>query len=155
MPKKDNMTLDKIVAIAGRPGLFEMVAQSRSGIIARSLVDGKRISSPINNQISVMTEIQIFCIGGEMPLTEVFDKIIAYEKGAIARISPKANKIDLEAYFFEIIDNYDEERVYPSDIKKIIQWYNILVSSKVIGLSEKKNKKATAETSTKENDSEQ
>lgn len=149
------MTLDKIVAITGRPGLFEIVAQSRGGIIARSLVDGKRIACTINNQISVMTEIQIFCIGGETPLTEVFDKIIDYEEGAIARISPKANKIDLEAYFFEILENYDDEKVYPSDIKKIIQWYNLLVSSKVIGLSEKKNKKATAETSTKENDSEQ
>lgn len=140
------MTLDKIVAIAGRPGLFEMVAQSRSGIIARSLVDGKRISSPINNQISVMTEIQIFCIGGEMPLTEVFDKMIAYEKGAVARISPKANKIDLEAYFFEIIDNYDEERVYPSDIKKIIQWYNILLSKEILKWEseEKKPAKKTA-----------
>ena len=65
-------------------------------------------------------------------MTSVFEKIFAYESGAVTRLSPKSAAVDLEAYFFEIVDNYDEERVYPSDIKKIMQWYNILLSKKLI-----------------------
>ena len=67
------MQLDKILSISGRPGLFEMEAQTRGGIVARSLVDGKRVTTSVNNQVSVLSEIQIYCIGTEVPLAEVFD----------------------------------------------------------------------------------
>jgi len=73
------MQLDKILAISGRPGLFEMEAQTRSGIVARSLVDGKRITTSINSQINILSEIQIYCIGSEIPLAEVFEKILKKE----------------------------------------------------------------------------
>ena len=61
---------------------------------------------------------------------------MTYESGAATRVSPKSAAVELEAYFFEILDNYDEERVYPSDIKKIMQWYNLLLSKKMIPLPE-------------------
>ncbi len=147
MPKKDNMNLDKVLAISGRPGLFEMVTQSRGGIIAHSLLDGKRISTAVNNQISILSEIQVYCIGGEMPLSEVFEKMLVYENGKEARVSPKAPKLDLEAYFFEVLDQYDEDRVYASDIKKIIQWYNLLLAKgmiKEIPKTEKKNEEKSS-----------
>ena len=146
------MQLDKILAISGRPGLFEMEAQTRSGIVARSLVDGKRITTSINSQINILSEIQIYCIGSEIPLAEVFEKILKKEDGKNASVSPKAAAVDLEAYFFDILDNYDEERVYPSDIKKIIQWYNLLLQKKLIDSPEpktqKKKEKPTAKKST-------
>ena len=135
------MQLDKILAISGRPGLFEMEAQTRSGIVARSLVDGKRITTSINSQINILSEIQIYCIVSEIPLAEVFEKILKKEEGKKASVSPKAAAVDLEAYFFDILDNYDEERVYPSDIKKIIQWYNLLLQKKLIDSPEPKTKK--------------
>src|SRR5210317_963326 len=126
------MDLSKIIAISGRPGLFEIKAQTRSGVVATSLLDGKRITTNPNAQISVLNDIQVYCIGEEIPLTTVFEKILAYEAGAPTRLSPKSAPVALEAYFFEIIENYDEERVYPSDIKKIMQWYNLLLSKNLI-----------------------
>ena len=128
------MQLDKILAISGRQGLYEMKAQTRSGIVAISLVDGKRITSSINNQISILSEIQVYCIGKEIPLAEVLKKIFKKESGDIASIKPKAAPADLKAYFSNLVEQYDEDRVYPSDIKKIIQWYNILVINKIITL---------------------
>ena len=128
------MHLDKILSISGRPGLFEMEAQTRGGITAISLIDNKRISSPVSRQISFLNEIQVYCIGKEVPLDEIFNRILKYESGSIARVSPKVSNIDLKAYFFKIIEDYDEDRVYPSDIKKIIQWYNLLVTKNLIVL---------------------
>jgi hypothetical protein len=126
------MQLDKILAISGRPGLYEMKAETRSGIVAISLVDGKRITSSINNQISILSEIQVYCIGKEIPLAEVLKKLLKKESGNIASIKPKAAAADLKAYFYALVEHYDEDRVYSSDIKKIIQWYNILVTNKII-----------------------
>ena len=126
------MDLSNIIAVSGRPGLFEIKAQTRTGVVATSLIDGKRITTNTNAQISVIGDIQVYCIGEEIPLTSVFEKILTYESGAATRLSPKSTAVDLESYFFEIVDNYDEERVYPSDIKKIMQWYNLLLSKELI-----------------------
>ena len=128
------MQLDKIISISGRPGLYEMKAETRSGIIAISLVDGKRITSSINNQISILSEIQVYCIGKEIPLAEVLKKLLKKESGNLASIKPKASAADLKAYFSDLVEQYDEDRVYSSDVKKIIQWYNILVTNKIITL---------------------
>ena len=137
------MQLDKILAISGRQGLYEMKAQTRSGIVAISLVDGKRITSSINNQISILSEIQVYCIGKEIPLAEVLKKLLKKESGNIASIKPKATPADLKAYFSDLVEQYDEDRVYSSDIKKIIQWYNILVVNKMITLEKSKPKPPT------------
>ena len=134
------MQLDKILAISGRQGLYEMKAQTKSGIVAISLLDGKRITSSINNQISILSEIQVYCIGKEIPLEEVLKKLLKKESGKIASIKPKAAAADLKAYFSALVEQYDEDRVYPSDIKKIIQWYNILVANKMITLDKSKPK---------------
>ena len=137
------MQLDKILAISGRPGLYEMKAETRSGIVAISLVDGKRITSSINNQISILSEIQVYCIGKEIPLAEVLKKLLKKESGNIASIKPKAAAADLKAYFSALVEHYDEDRVYSSDIKKIIQWYNILVTNKIIILEKLTPKPST------------
>ena len=126
------MDLTKIIAVSGRPGLYEMQTQTRGGVVATSLVDGKRITTSLNSQISILSDIQIYCIGEEVPLTSIFEKMLAYESVAVTRVSPKSSAIELEGYFFEILENYDEDRVYPSDIKKIMQWYNLLLSKNLI-----------------------
>lgn len=122
------MELDKIIAISGRPGLFEVQVQTRTGFVAHSLVDGKRITASIRDQVSLLSEINIYGLQDEVPLAEIFQKILAKENGAVCSVKPKAPATDLEAFFFEVFQDYDEERVYPSDIKKIIQWYNVLVN---------------------------
>ena len=132
------MDLSKIIAVSGRPGLYKINTQTRAGVVATSLIDGKRITANASVQISVLGEIQVYCIGKETPLLDVFVKILAFESGNPSSISPKSSSVELEAYFFKILDNYDEERVYPNDIKKILQWYNLLLSKKMITLTKSK-----------------
>ena len=120
------MELDKILAISKKPGLYKLITQSRGGFIAESLLDQKRISVSISSNVSLLSEIAIYTLNEELPLKEVLSKIFDKEKGAETSTSPKASKDDLEAYFFSVLPDYDEDRVYLSDIKKILNWYNLL-----------------------------
>lgn len=129
------MDLSDIIAVSGRPGLFKIQTQTRTGVVALSLLDGKRITTNPTAKLSILSDIQVYCIGEEIPLSSVFEKLLNYEAGGVTRISPKSNAVDLEAYFFEVLENYDEDRVYVSDIKKILQWYNLLVTKKILSLS--------------------
>lgn len=125
------MALDKILSIGGKPGLYKLLTQTRSGFVGESLLDGKRVTVGLRSNVSVLSEIAIYTLEEEVPLREVFQKIKEKEDGKKTAINHKADKIELEEYFFEILPNYDEDRVYASDIKKIIQWYNILVDNKI------------------------
>lgn len=120
------MSLDKILAIGGKPGLYKLLTQTRTGFVAESLIDGKRLSVGMSNNVSVLSEIAIYTLEEELPLWEVFRKIQEKEDGGKTPVTHKDDKIKLEEYFFELLPNYDEERVYASDIKKVIQWYNLL-----------------------------
>lgn len=120
------MSLEKIIAIAGKPGLYNLVTQTRGGFVAESLIDKKRLSVSVNQNVSVLSEIAIYTLEEEVPLREVFKSIKEKENGNIASVGPKAGKDKLEEYFFDVLPNYDEDRVYASDIKKVVQWYNLL-----------------------------
>ncbi|TFG75218.1 MAG: hypothetical protein E4H26_06510 [Flavobacteriales bacterium] len=120
------MGLDKILAIGGKPGLFRLVTQTRAGFVAESLLDGKKITVGLRSNVSVLSEIAIYTLEKEVPLHEVFQSIKSKENGGKTSVNHKDEKIKLEEYFFEVLPDYDEDRVYPSDIKKVIQWYNIL-----------------------------
>ena len=121
--------LDKILTISGKPGLFRMISQTRTGVIAISLSDQKKVVTNIRQQINLLSEIRVFGLKDEMPLSEIFKLMYQMEKGKQARVKPKASIDELESYFFEVFQDYDEDRVYGSDIKKIIQWYNLLLDS--------------------------
>ena len=119
------MALEKILAVSGKPGLYKLKNQTRSGFLAESLIDGKKISVSARHNVSLLSEIAIYTLSEELPLREVFKKISEKENGG-ASINHKAPKIELEEYFFEVVPDYDEDRVYASDIKKVVQWYNLL-----------------------------
>ncbi|MTH14395.1 DUF5606 domain-containing protein [Flavobacterium sp. LC2016-01] len=119
------MNLDKILAISGKPGLYVLKVQTRTGFVAESLTDGKKITVNLKSNVSLLSEISIYTYEGEKPLTEVMQKIAAKENKGQA-ISHKEDNAKLSAYFKEILPEYDEERVYPSDIKKVLNWYNTL-----------------------------
>ncbi|MEH6768959.1 DUF5606 domain-containing protein [Maribacter arcticus] len=135
------MGLEKILSVAGKPGLYKLITQTRTGFVAESLLDGKRITVSLRSSVSVLSEIAIYTLEEEVPLREVFQKIQTKENGAKTSISHKDEKIKLEEYFFEVLPNYDEDRVYVSDIKKVIQWYNILTDNKIIDFSIEKEEK--------------
>ncbi|MFS4456250.1 DUF5606 domain-containing protein [Maribacter sp. 2304DJ31-5] len=139
------MALEKILSIAGKPGLFKLITQTRTGFVAESLLDGKRISVGLRNNVSVLSEIAVYTLEEELPLREVLQKIQVKEKGGKTTVGHKDEKIKLEEYFFEVLPNYDEDRVYASDIKKIIQWYNILVDHNITDFSAKEEENDTEE----------
>ena len=132
------MALDKILAIAGKPGLYELITQTRGGFIAKSILDNRKISVSMQQNVSVLSEIAIYTLTEEVPLGEVFNKIKAKENGGPTSISHKDGKDKLEEYFFEVLPDYDEDRVYASDIKKVLQWYNMLQKNDLLDLEDKK-----------------
>ena len=119
------MNLEKILAISGKPGLYVLQVQTRTGFVAESLVDGKKITVNLQSNVSLLSEISIYTYEGEKPLSEIMQKIADKENKGQA-ISHKEDNATLIAYFKEILPEYDDERVYPSDIKKVLNWYNIL-----------------------------
>ena len=129
--------MEKIIAVSGRPGLYKIQSQTRVGVVATSLSDGKKIVTQPSDQVSVLSDIQIYTYAGEVLLETVFEKIHTRENGAAAGISPKAPAAELKAYFSEVLPDYDEERVYASDIKKIVQWYGILQAKKLLAFKKK------------------
>ncbi|GGA74921.1 hypothetical protein GCM10008015_14490 [Flavobacterium palustre] len=119
------MNLEKILAISGKPGLYVLKVQTRTGFVAESLTDGKKITVNLKSNVSLLSEISVYTYEGEKPLKEVMSAIAAKENNGAA-ISHKEDNATLAAYFKEVLPNYDEERVYASDIKKILNWYNTL-----------------------------
>ena len=121
------MKLDEVISISSRQGLFKILSKTRYGFIAQSLIDNKKISTKINDQISILNEIQVFGNNEKKPLEEIFKSIFKNENGLQTKITHKSSKDDLMNYFYLIFDNYDKDRVYPNDVKKIIKWYNLLL----------------------------
>jgi hypothetical protein len=120
------MSLDKILSISGKPGLYQIVTQTRNGAIVESLIDKKRITVGAHSNISILSEIAIYTLTEEVPLRDVLKKVKDKENAEKTSVSHKDGKDTLEEYFFNVLPDYDEDRVYASDIKKIIQWYNLL-----------------------------
>lgn len=119
------MSFQKILAISGKPGLYELKVQTRSGFVAESLLDGKKITVGLRSNVSLLSEIAVFAYNEEVKLIDIFKSIATKENGE-ATISNKESDDKLKSYFREILPEYDEDRVYTSDIKKIFNWYNIL-----------------------------
>jgi len=119
------MILKDILAISGQPGLFRFIAQGKNAIIVEHLETKKRSSAFSSAKVSSLDEISIFTEKEDMPLGKVFDLIFEKEKGGPA-VDPKSENDKLKAYFTEVLPEYSRERVYTSDIRKVVHWYNIL-----------------------------
>ena len=141
------MSIQKILAISGKPGLYELKVQTRTGFVAESLLDGKRITVSMRSNVSLLSEIAVYTYSEEVRLAEVF-KAIATKENDGATISHKEDDAKLKAYFREILPEFDEDRVYTSDIKKIFNWYNLLQPKGLVTLEElsKVEEKPAAET---------
>ena len=123
------MKLEKVIAISGKPGLYEIISQSKSGVIVESLSEKKRF--PVNSlhNISTLNDIAIYTYEEEVPLKVVFLSLFEKQAGEKS-IDPKSSKNELLSYFGEVLPGFDEERVYASNIKKVLSWYNALVDAK-------------------------
>lgn len=119
------MVLKDILAISGEPGLFKFVAQGKNAIVVEHLETKKRGSAFGSARVSSLEEISIFTEKEDLPLGKVFDLIFDKEAGGKA-IDYKSDPEKLKAYFSEVLPEYDKDKVYVSDIKKVVLWYNIL-----------------------------
>ncbi len=145
------MNLAGIIAISGKPGLFKVIAQGKNNLIVESLEDRKKVPAYATDRISALEDISIYTVDDDKPLKEIFTVIFEKEKGGTT-ISHKEDAAKLQKYLLEILPNYDQERVYGSDIKKLFQWYNLLHKAGELKpeepvVEEKEEKKANASTS--------
>lgn len=132
------MNVEKILAIAGKPGLFELKLQTRSGFLAESLIDGKKITVGLSSNVSLLSEISMYTYTEEKPLVEIMRAIAIKENEGSTAVSHKEDNAKLIAYFQEILPDYDADRVYASDIKKVLNWYNILQAKGMVSKVESK-----------------
>lgn len=129
--------LKEILSISGKPGLFKLVSQGKNMLIVESLIDGKRIPAYSKDKVVSLGDIAIFTETAEVKLGIVLTSIKTKENAAVSSIDPKADNDKLRNYMAEILPDYDKERVYPSDIRKLINWYNILINSNITEFEEK------------------
>ena len=139
------MNLAGIIAISGKPGLYKVIAQGKNTIIVESIEDKKRVPAYATDRISALDDISIYTYDDDKPLREIFTDIFKRENGG-ATISHKEDAKKMHAYLLEILPNFDQDRVYPSDIKKLFQWYNLLHKAGELKLEEEapKAEKAAA-----------
>ena len=127
--------LKEILSISGKPGLQKLISNSSNAIIVESLLDGKRFPAYSNAKIIALEDISIYTESEDMPLKEVLKRMHTKANGA-QTINHKESTEKVLAYFDEVVPEYDKERVYVSDMRKIIQWYNLLVSKECLNFDE-------------------
>lgn len=139
------MNLAGIIAISGKPGLFKVIAQGKNNLIVESLEDRKKVPAYATDRISALEDISIYTVDDDKPLKEIFKAIFEKEKGGTT-ISHKEDAAKLQKYLLEILPNYDQERVYGSDIKKLFQWYNLLHKAGELKVDEPAEEEKASET---------
>jgi len=140
--------LKGILSVSGQSGLFKLVAESKNNIIVESLETFKRMPVHSTSKVSALEDIAIYTENGDVPLKDVFKAISEKENGG-ATISAKVSDNELKAYFEKVVPEYDKDRVYISDIKKVLSWYNSLQQKDLLDFSEKEgeNKEPDSEKS--------
>ena len=131
-----------VLSVSGKPGLFKLIAQQKNGVVVESLLDGKRTSIPSTANVSSLGDIAIYTYEEEVPLRDVFKAMAEVTEGKEA-LSHKSSKDQLEDFFGEVLPKFDQERVYASDIKKVVQWFNILVKNDLLSILEEEASEET------------
>lgn len=122
--------LRTILSISGKPGLYKLTSRAKNMLIVESLIDQKKIPAHAKDKVISLGDIAIYTEDGETPLHKVLTSVKEKENGEVASINPtKASTDELRAYFAEVLPNFDRDRVYPSDIRKLLNWYNILIKA--------------------------
>lgn len=126
--------LKTILSISGKPGLYKLVSQGKNMLIVESInADKKRIPAYGHDKIISLADIAMYTDDAEVPLKEVLVSMKAKENGAVVSLDPKkASSEELRTYLAEVLPDFDRDRVYPADIKKLILWYNILITNGII-----------------------
>ena len=121
--------IDKILSISGKSGLFRLVSRGKNMLICESLIDGHRCPALQRDKVLSLADIAMYTVDGEVPLNTVFGKAKELTGGKIAPVSPKDPADKQRAWFAEVMPEYDADRVHAGDIRKFIQWFNILIET--------------------------
>lgn len=138
------MKLKDVLAISGKPGLFIYISQGRNGIIVESVLDKKRMAVHSTTKVSALEDIAIYTETEEVPLKKVLLKVYEKENGE-PTISHKSTNDELKTFFESILPDYDKDRVYVSDIKKLVSWYNLLIEHKLLNPEDLKDEEENEE----------
>lgn len=139
------MDLSQILSITGKPGLFKILNQSRGGVVVTSLNEGKKMVVGQTQRVSTLSDISIYTLEGDEPLSKIFELMKEQSGGKEVEVDSK-DPDALREYFFRIFPEHDEDRVYPSDIKKMIKWFNLLLEKGLLeSTEEEKEEEAKAE----------
>lgn len=142
--------LKTILSISGKPGLYKLVSQGKNMLIVESLVDKKRFPAYGTEKIISLGDIAMYTDAEDVPLQEVLVAVKKKEDGkTVALDLKKATADELRAYMGEVLPAFDRDRVHLSDIKKLITWYNLLVSAGMTDFEEPANKEASSEDESK------
>ncbi|MDO5523334.1 MAG: DUF5606 domain-containing protein [Bacteroidia bacterium] len=123
--------LTKILSVSGKPGLYKLISTGKNLNIVESLLDGKRIPVYLSEKVIALSDVSVYTTEDDVPLREIFQKIQEKENGEKVVFGSKASNKDIFGYFGEVLPNYDTDKVYASDIKKIVSWYNILIENDI------------------------
>lgn len=123
--------LKTILSVSGKPGLYKLVSSGKNMVIVESLSDQKKLPIYARDKVVSLGDISIYTDTDEVPLKEILVSIKQKENAAKASITGSAKPEELKKYFGEILPTFDRERVYPTDIKKIINWYNLLTEAAI------------------------
>jgi hypothetical protein len=132
------MNLSEIIAVSGQSGLFKTIAQSKNSVIVESVVDKKRMPVYATQRVHTLEAISVYCTDKDMPLGEVFKKISDKENKGATPVDHKTDEPELLKYFGEVLPEFDKDRVHISDVRKLIQWYNILQKADMLNFDEPK-----------------
>ncbi len=143
------MDLKDLLAITGKPGLYKTVGQNKTSLIVESLNDGKKMPVYSAHKISALEDISIYTYEEDVPLKEVFGKIYEKEDGGKA-ISHKSSSAELKSYMTEVLPDFDEDRVYTSDLKKIFSWYNNLHDNNLLNKAEEASEEPSTDSDSEE-----
>lgn len=132
--------LKEILSISGKPGLYKLVSNSSNAIIVESIIDGKRFPAYSNSKIISLEDISIYTEDEDMPLKNIMKRMFDKANGAVI-LNHKEDTKKILTYFEEVVPEYDKDRVYISDMRKIVQWYNLLVGKQLLSFEEEKEEK--------------
>lgn len=144
--------LQTILAISGKPGLYRLVSRGNRSLIVESIdAQHRRMPAFGGDKVISLADIAMYTEEEEVPLAQVFSNMKAHEEGKVASIEyKKASKEELFNYLAIVLPNFDRDRVFPGDVKKLVQWYNILVENKIDNFEEdlQQSEEAPAEEAT-------
>lgn len=138
------MDLTKIISISGKPGLHKILNQSPGGVVVASLDNGKKMVVGQTQRVSSLSDISIYTLEGDEPLENIFKKMYDQSGGKPVEVDFK-NDDALREYLFRIFPEHDEDRVYPSDIKKMIKWFNLLLEKDMLDFSQESEEEVEEE----------